>query len=55
VNVPLKPKPPVPPWRWALWMLYLGIALLIFYVFFTPFWFGLRSLAWLAEFRARRR
>ncbi len=22
---------------------------------FTPFWFALRSLAWLAEFRARRR
>jgi hypothetical protein len=22
---------------------------------FTPFWFGLRSLAWAAEFRARRR
>jgi hypothetical protein len=24
-------------------------------VVFTPFWFALRSLAWLAEFRARRR
>jgi len=27
----------------------------LFYGLFTPFWFGLRSLAWLAEFRARRR
>jgi len=27
----------------------------LFYGLFTPFWFALRSLAWLAEFRARRR
>ena len=27
----------------------------VFYGLFTPFWFALRSLAWLAEFRARRR
>jgi hypothetical protein len=27
----------------------------LFYGLFTPFWFGLRSLAWLAEYRARRR
>jgi hypothetical protein len=33
----------------------LGFALTLFYGLFTPFWFGLRSLAWLAEFRARRR
>jgi hypothetical protein len=33
----------------------LALALLVFYGFFTPIWFGLRSLAWLAEFRARRR
>ena len=33
----------------------LGVALFVFYGLFTPFWFGLRSLAWLAEFRARRR
>jgi hypothetical protein len=51
----LKPKPPVPWWRWAFWMLLLGTALVLFYVIFTPFWFTLRSLAWLAEFRARRR
>ena len=28
-------------------------ALVVFYGLFTPFWFALRSLAWLAEFRAR--
>jgi hypothetical protein len=45
----------VPIWRWALWYACLALALVVFYGFFTPFWFGLRSLAWLAEFRARRR
>jgi hypothetical protein len=51
----LKPKPPVPVWRWALWWLSLGIALIFFYVLLTPVWIGLRAAAWLAEFRARRR
>ena len=51
----MKPKPPVALWRWALWMLYLVAGLFLFYVVFTPFWFALRSLAWLAEFRSRRR
>jgi hypothetical protein len=51
----VKPKPPVPWWRWALWMLTLAVALFVFYGLFTPVWFGLRSLAWLAEFRSRRR
>jgi hypothetical protein len=50
----VKPKPPVPLWRWAFWYTTLGAALVVFYGFFTPFWFGLRSLAWLAEFRSRR-
>jgi len=45
----------VPRWRWALWSVFLGTALVIFYGLFTPVWFGLRSLAWLAEYRARRR
>jgi hypothetical protein len=27
----------------------------VFYVALTPIWIGLRALAWLAEFRARRR
>ncbi|MBV8079069.1 MAG: hypothetical protein JO186_01690 [Actinobacteria bacterium] len=51
----MKPKPPVPVWRWALWSLTLAVALFVFYALFTPVWFGLRSLAWLAEFKARRR
>jgi hypothetical protein len=51
----VKPKPPVARWRWVVWLLILGVALIVFYVIFTPFWFTLRSVAWLAEFRARRR
>jgi hypothetical protein len=51
----VKPKPAVPLWRWGLWWLLLGTALLIFYVLLTPIWMGLRALAWLADFRARRR
>jgi hypothetical protein len=51
----VKPKPPVPLWRWALWWGCLGVALVVFYVLLTPIWLGLRGLAWLAEFRARRR
>ncbi len=51
----MKPKPPVPKWRWAVWYSALGAALVLFYGLFTPFWFGLRALAWAAEFRARRR
>ena len=51
----MKPRPPIPRWRWALWLSTLALALVVFYGLFTPVWFGLRSLAWLAEFRARRR
>ena len=51
----MKPKPPVPLWRWALWWGFTGLALVVFYVLLTPIWLGLRGLAWLAEFRARRR
>ena len=50
----MKPKPPVPLWRWGTWYTALGAALVLFYGLFTPFWFGLRVLAWVAEFRARR-
>jgi hypothetical protein len=45
----------VPLWRWATWYVALGAALALFSGLFTPFWFGLRSLAWVAEYRARRR
>ena len=51
----MKPRPAVPAWRWALWLALLGLALVVFYGLFTPVWFGLRSIAWLAEYRARRR
>jgi hypothetical protein len=51
----MKPKPPVPLWRWALWWSILALALVLFYVLLTPLWLGIRGLAWLAEFRARRR
>ena len=51
----MKPKPPVPLWRWAVWYTSLVAALILFYGLFTPFWVGLRSLAWVAEFRSRRR
>jgi hypothetical protein len=45
----------VPWWRWAVWWTILGFALVLFYVLLTPIWIGIRGLAWLAEFRARRR
>src|SRR5581483_810351 len=51
----VKPRPKVPLWRWVAWYMILGLALVVFYGLFTPVWFGLRSLAWLAEYRARRR
>jgi hypothetical protein len=50
-----KPPPDVPLWRWAVWYVTLGVALVLFYGVGTPIWFGLRALAWAAEFRARRR
>jgi hypothetical protein len=51
----VKPKPPVSVFRWALWWAILGVALVLFYVLLTPVWLGLRGLAWVAEFRARRK
>jgi hypothetical protein len=48
-------KPRIPLWRWGLWWLVLLVGDVIFYVLLTPVWIGLRTLAWIAEFRARRR
>jgi hypothetical protein len=45
----------IPVWRWAQWYTALAAALVLFYVLLTPVWFSLRALAWLAEFRERRR
>jgi hypothetical protein len=46
--------PKISPFRWALWWVLLFFSLILFYVLFAPFWFGLRLAAWTAEFRARR-
>ncbi len=44
------------PFRYmALWWFLLVLGDLVFYVLLTPIWLGLRGLAWIAEFRARRR
>ena len=51
----MRPKPPVPKWRWALWWSILAAAVLVFYVLLTPLWLVLRALAWLAEWRSHRR
>jgi hypothetical protein len=40
---------------WTMWFGGLAVAVAVFYVILTPVWIGLRGLAWLAEFRARRR
>jgi len=48
-------KGSVPLRYWALWVVMLAVADLMFYVLLTPIWLGLRAVAWLAEFRARRR
>jgi hypothetical protein len=45
----------VPLRYWALWGLFMSVALVLFYVILTPVWIGLRVAAWVAEFRARRR
>jgi hypothetical protein len=51
----VREKPRVPLRYWALWWTILVVADLVFYVLLTPFWIGLRAVAWLAEFRSRRR
>jgi hypothetical protein len=48
-------KGSVPLRYWALWWVILVFADVLFYVVLTPIWMGLRAVAWLAEFRARRR
>jgi len=48
-------KGSVPVRYWVLWGAILVVADFVFYVLLTPIWLGLRVVAWLAEFRARRR
>jgi len=50
----LEDKGWVPLRYWALWSVGLVVAVTLFYVILTPVWIGLRAIAWLAEFRARR-
>jgi hypothetical protein len=38
-----------------MWFGGLAMAVVLFYVILTPVWIGLRAVAWLAEFKARRR
>jgi len=45
----------VPLRYWVLWWTLMTIADILFYVILTPFWMGLRALAWLAELRSRAR
>jgi hypothetical protein len=45
----------VPLRYWAMWWALIVVADIVFYVVLTPIWIGLRAVAWLAEFRARRR
>jgi hypothetical protein len=51
----MKQKPRIPLWRWTIWWAILVAALVVFYGIFTPFWMATRALAWLVDFRARRR
>jgi lauroyl/myristoyl acyltransferase len=48
-------KGSVPVRYWAMWWALIVLADFIFYVVLTPIWIGLRVVAWLAEFRSRRR
>ena len=48
-------KRPVAWWWWPIWWAALLFADFLFYVLITPFWIALRCLAWVAEYRARRR
>ena len=51
----MRPKPPVPAWRWAVWWAFLFPAAFIFTIAAAPLWMGLRAAAWVAEWQARRR
>ena len=51
----VKERPRIPLWRWGVWWIGLMVGMFLFYVLLTLIWIGLRALAWVAEFRARRR
>jgi hypothetical protein len=45
----------VPLRYWVLWWSLMVVGDVLFYIILTPFWMGLRALAWLAELRSRAR
>lgn len=47
----MKKDPPVPAWRWALWLAILAPSLVVFYVLLTPVWVAIRVTRWLAARR----
>ena len=51
----LSEKGSVPLRYWVLWWTLMTVADVLFYVILTPFWMGLRAVAWLAEMRSRAR
>ena len=51
----LAEKGSVPVRYWVLWWTLMVVADVLFYVILTPFWMGLRAVAWLAEMRSRTR
>ncbi|MGD0712896.1 MAG: hypothetical protein ABSB24_01750 [Gaiellaceae bacterium] len=51
----MRRRPRIPLRYWVLWWVILVVADVFFYVVLTPIWIGLRAVAWLAEFRSRRR
>ena len=51
----LAEKGSVPIRYWVVWWTILGAAVVVCYVLLTPFWLGARGVAWIAEYRARRR
>ena len=55
MSAAVRRKPRIPLRYWALWWAILVVADVVFYVLLTPIWLGLRVVAWLAEFRRRRR
>ena len=42
-------KQPIPFYYWPFWMALLALALVVFYVFLTPFWMLIRLVAWVTE------
>jgi hypothetical protein len=48
----VREKPPISPWRWALWWALLAPALVLFYVIFLPMWLGIRIARLVAQLKS---